>query len=387
MNFLFITWDGPQTSYLEGLFLSIFKGLAEHGHHFHVLQFTWANTEAVLHTKAICEAAGIPYKSAPIWRKAGSAGSFASAIMGRSHIRNAIRNWNIDTLMPRSLMPALAVLAMGSRRGLKLVFDADGFAADERVDFGGLSPKSATYRILRAVEARTAKVADQVLVRTPSAIELLVDRSGADRAKFYVVGNGRDPTPYLRDWPQRTDNEFRLCYAGSLGGKYYIDQMIEVAKGLRAHIPNLVFCIFTSDKTNLDVALDRSGVTERHWIQVSQLPPEEMPAALIQCDLALALFQRAFSMQFVLPIKLGEYLLAGLPIIGTAGVGPVEPLIEAGVMLPLNEDLSEVWPWVRDNVISQQIAISKRSHAIGLAHFSLQASVDSYLAALEQNTA
>ena len=115
MNFLFITWDGPQTSYLEGLFLSIFKGLAEHEHHFHVLQFTWANTEAVLHTKAICEAAGIPYKSAPIWRKAGSAGSFASAIMGRSHIRNAIRNWNIDTLMPRSLMPALAVLAMGSR--------------------------------------------------------------------------------------------------------------------------------------------------------------------------------------------------------------------------------------------------------------------------------
>ena len=149
MNFLFITWDGPHTSYLEGLFLSIFKGLAKHGHHFHVLQFTWANTEAVLHTKAICEAAGVPYKSVPIWRRAGSAGSFASAIMGRSHIRNAIRNWNIDTLMPRSLMPALAVLAMGSHRGLKLVFDADGFAADERVDFGGLSPKSATYWILR----------------------------------------------------------------------------------------------------------------------------------------------------------------------------------------------------------------------------------------------
>ena len=92
-------------------------------------------------------------------------------------------------------------------------------------------------------------------------------------------------------------------------------------------------------------------------------------------------------MQFVLPIKLGEYLLAGLPIIGTAGVGPVEPLIEAGVMLPLNEDLSEVWPWVRDNVICQQKVIRKQSHAIGLAHFSLQASVDSYLAALEQNTA
>jgi len=384
MNFLFITWDGPQTSYLEGLFLSIFKGLAEHGHHFHVLQFTWANTEAVLHTKAICEAANIPYKSATIWRKSGSAGSFASAIMGRSHIRNAIRDWDIDTLMPRSLMPALAVLAMGSRRGLKLVFDADGFAVDERVDFGGLSPKSATYRILRAVEAHTASVADQVLVRTPSAIELLVDRSGADRAKFYVVNNGRDPTPYLSKWPQRTDNEFRLCYAGSLGSQYCPDQMIEVANGLRVHIPNLVFRIFTGDRTNLDVALDRSAAAKISWIQVSRLPPEKMPAALMQCDLALALRQRALSTQGVAPIKLGEYLLAGLPIIGTEGVGPVKPLIEAGVMFPLKEDLSEVWPWVRDNVICQKIAVRERSHALGLAHFSLQASVDSYLAALEQ---
>ena len=384
---LFITWDGPQTSYLEGLFLPIFRGLAEHGHHFHVLQFTWANTEAILHTKKICEAANIPYKSVPIWRKAGRVGSFASAIMGRSHIQNAIRDWNIDTLMPRSLMPALAVLAMGSRRGLKLVFDADGFAVDERVDFRGLSPKSATYRILRAVEAHTARVADQVLVRTRSAIELLVDRSCADRAKFYVVSNGRDPTPYFPKWPQRTDNEFRLCYAGSLGSQYCPEQMIEVANGLRAHIPNLVFRIFTGDRTNLDVALDRSAASKISWIQVSRLPPEKMPAALMQCDLALALRQRAFSTQGVAPIKLGEYLLAGLPIIGTKGVGPVDPLIEAGVMFPLNEDLSEVWPWVRDNVICQKIAIRERSHALGLVHFSLNASVDSYLNALEQNTA
>ena len=97
-NILFITWDGPQTSYLEGLFLPIFKGLAEHGHRIHVLQFTWANAEIVLRTKAICESAGIPYQSAPVWRKAGSAGPFASAVLGRSHILRAIRDWNIDTL-------------------------------------------------------------------------------------------------------------------------------------------------------------------------------------------------------------------------------------------------------------------------------------------------
>lgn len=381
-NILFITWDGPQTSYLEGLFLPIFKGLAEHGHRMHVLQFTWADSERIERIENVCEAVGIPYRRAPVWRKGGGAGPLASALAGSRQIRRAVRDWNIDTLMPRSLMPALAVCMMGSRKGLKLVFDADGFSVDERVDFNGLSLESATYRILRAVEAHTARVADRVLVRTPRAIDILVERSKTDRTKFHVVGNGRDPTPFLGSGPERTDNEFRVCYAGSLGAQYRPDQMLELAQLLRAHIPNLVFRIFTGDRANLDVALNHSCVFDQSWIEVSRLPPESMPAALMQCDLALALRQPAFSTQGVAPIKLGEYLLAGLPIIGTEGVGPVEPLIVSGVMFPLKEDLSQAWPWVRDNVIPHQNSLRHRAHALGLAHFSLKASVDSYLPAL-----
>lgn len=384
-NCLFITWDGPQTSYLEGLFLPIFKGLAEHGHRMHVLQFTWADADRTECVKNVCEASGIPYRAAPIWRKVGSAGPLASALSARSHIRRAVRDWNVDTLIPRSLMPALAVMTMGSRRGLKLVFDADGFAVDERVDFGGLSKATATYRILRAVEERTARVADHVLVRTPRAIDILVDRAKTDREKFHVVVNGIDSSSFLGGWPQRADNEFRLCYAGSVGAQYRPRQMIALAQRLREQIPNLVFRIFTGDKSNLEIALDQSSISDRSWIEVSRLPSEDMPAALMQCDLALALRQPAFSTQGVAPIKLGEYMLAGLPVIGTEGVGPVDPLIESGVMFPLKEDLSQVWPWVRDNVIPHQNSLRKRAHALGLAHFSLKASVDSYLPALNRD--
>ena len=142
MNILFITWDGPQTSYLEGLFIPIFKKLNEHGYRMHILQFTWADEDIVSHVKSVSEKAGIPYRSAPVRRSMGSVGPLASAFLGSRHIRRAVRDWSIDTLMPRSLMPALAVVATGSNRGLRLVFDADGFAADERVDFGGLSKKA-----------------------------------------------------------------------------------------------------------------------------------------------------------------------------------------------------------------------------------------------------
>ncbi|WP_159299500.1 glycosyltransferase [Spiribacter sp. SSL99] len=385
-NCLFITWDGPQTSYLEALFLPIFERLGVHGHRIHVLQFTWDEADRLAGIKNISEVVDVPYRAVPVWRRAGTAGPFASAVLGQRHIWRAVRDWNINTLMPRSLMPALAVLAMGPRSGLKLVFDADGFAVDERVDFGGLSSKSPTYRVLRAVEAHTVRVADRVLVRTPRAIDILCERSKTDRGKFHVVGNGRDPTAFLGSSPRRTDNEFRLCYAGSLGAQYRPDQMIELAQCLRTHIPNLVFRIFTGDETNLDIVLDKSGVSDRSWIEVSRLPAQEMPAALMQCDLALALRQPSFSTQGVAPIKIGEYVLAGLPVIGTESVGPVEPLIEAGVMFPLKNDVSQVWPWVRDNVIPNRLALRRRAQELGLAHFSLKASVDSYLAALDIDT-
>jgi len=381
-NCLFITWDGPQTSYLEGLFLPIFKELVSRGYQMHVLQFTWANADVVQRSKITCETAGIPYRSVPIWRKGGGAGPLLSAIAGSREIWRAVRDWNIDALMPRSLMPALAVLMMGSRRELALFFDADGFAVDERVDFRGLSKASPIYRILRAVEAKTARVADRVLVRTPRAIEILLDRSKTDRAKFHVVGNGRDPAPFTNGWPKRIDEEFRVCYAGSLGAQYCPGEMIELVQKLRAEIPTLVFRVFTGDHANLDIALRQSGVADRSWIEVSRLPPDEMPAALMQCDLALALRHRAFSTQGVSPIKLGEYMLAGLPVIGTRGVGPVETLIDAGVMFPFDDDMLQVWPWVRDNVLNHQMAIREQAHAIGMAHFSLKASVDSYVSAL-----
>src|SRR5262249_5120280 len=156
-------------------------------------------------------------------------------------------------------------------------------------------------------------------------------------------------------------------------------KMIAVALLLRAKLPQLVFRIFTGDMSELNGALDRVGVRDQTWIKATHLPPGEMPMALMQCDLALALRQPAFSTQGVVPIKLGEYMLAGLPVIGTAGVGYVEPLMKAGVMLPVEDDWSPIWPWVRDYVLPHREAIRKRAQAVGLAYFSLESSVQSYL--------
>jgi len=379
---LFITWDGPQTNYLTGLFLPILTGLSQSGHSPHVLQFTWGPDAMIAETKQTCESRGVPYRAVRVRRFGGGLGPFMTAAGGSLAIRRAVRDWKIDLLMPRSLMPALSVLCLGPGRGLSIVFDADGFAADERADFQGLSRASITYRALKWIERRMVRMADSVMVRTTRAADILRADSRFDAAKFFVVTNGRDSRAYDGGRPSRPDKSLRVCYAGSIGGQYLPDQMLELSRALHESVPGTRLDIFTGDTENARKALQRAGLEGAKWIAVRQVPPDAIPAALKSCDLALALRKKCFSTQGVAPIKIGEYLMAGLPIIGTAGVGEVERLIDTGVMFPFQEDVSAARGWVLNEYLPNMDRLSKAAHKLGGELFGIDRSVRGYEAAI-----
>jgi glycosyltransferase involved in cell wall biosynthesis len=380
---LFITWDGPQTSYLTGLFLPILTRLARRGHSPHVLQFTWGADEKIAETKRICDFLGVPYRAIRVRRIGGGMGPLLTAAEGSLLIRRAVRDWNIDLLMPRSLMPALAVLCMGPIRELSIAFDADGFAADERADFQGLSRTGLTYRILKWIERRMVRLADSVMVRTARAADILRADALVAAEKFHVVTNGRDPCAYDGDRPWRPDNSLRLCYAGSIGAQYLPDQMLELSRAIRDAIPETTLDLFTGDTQNALDALERAGLAGAKWIALRQVPPEAIPPELKLCDLALALRQKCYSTQGVAPIKIGEYLMAGLPIIGTAGVGEVDPLIEAGIMFPFEGDVAAARDWVIENFLPHKGELAYKSRKVGRDLFGIDRSIRSYEAAIQ----
>lgn len=380
---LFITWDGPQTSYLTGLFLPILTRLRQSGHSPHVLQFTWGSNEEVAETKRTCQAQGVPYRMVRVRRIGGGLGPFLTAAAGSLAILRAVRDWKIDVLMPRSLMPALSVLCLGSTRGLRIVFDADGFAADERADFQGLSRRSMTYRVLKWVERRMVTLADSVMVRTTRAAEILQADSRMDVAKFFVVTNGRDPSAYAGERPSRPDNSLRLCYAGSIGAQYLPDQMLQLACSIREAVPETTLELLTGDTQNALAALERENLADAQWISVRQVAPKAIPAELKSCDLALALREKRYSTQGVAPIKIGEYLMAGLPIIGTSGVGEVEPMIKAGVMFPFDGDNAATTDWVIHKFQPAQVNLAHEARKLGEEFFGIDRSVSGYEAAIQ----
>lgn len=392
-NLLFITWDGPQTSYMEGLFMPIFHEMAKRKDlTFHVLQFTWADGEKTAAVKKAAEGFGIRYTAVPILKKpVASLGSIITLFTSAGKIENYIKEHHIDIVMPRSTFPAFMVSKI-KNRNFKIIFDADGLPIEERVDFAGLQKESRQYRWMKGIETRMLKLADHVITRSQKAVDIHLQTLGEEfRSKFSVVLNGRNTEQFIYNQDKRTavrerlgiGNALLFVYAGSLGPQYCFTEMLEVFENYAATHP-AHFLILTG---NTDYAESQIPAGLHSKITVKKVLVAEVPDYLNAADFAFALRQPSFSMQGVAPIKLGEYLLCGLPVLASKGIGDSEAILEnfEGCLLynhskGLAEQLPEILTFVENAIFADRSGISETAQQF----FSLEAAAESYRKALEK---
>lgn len=395
MRVLFVSWDGPQVTYLEGLFVPIFERLKAHGYQFSVLQFTWG--KELRAAQAACEKAEIEYKSITVARRPLAIGALVTAIQGAKAIKSLVSSDSVDIIMPRSTLPALASLLAFREGHIPMVFDADGLPLDERVEFAGASPKAATHRFLRDVESQAVLRASAVLTRTERAKEILLSRGGAGvhPKKFFVVTNGRHIDTFhcgteserlvVREQLGLTRATPLIVYAGSIGAQYCIGEMLELFREILrlrsdAHALLLTRSVDEANK----ILAPHSDILKR--VIVRSASADEVPRYLAAADLGIALRRQSFSMQGVAPIKIGEYLLCGLPVVATRGIGNTEVLQNGSAFLV--EDFEEVFSkqcarWFVEEVLPNREALRDTCRAIGVQYFSIDACVASYLRAFE----
>ena len=380
-HILFVTWDGPQVSYLESLFVPIFARLQDYGIQTSVLQFTWGDSTQA---EAACRAVGIAYRRVDILRRFGSLGAAATAIAGSVSVRRAMRDWNPTIVMPRSLFAGLAVLACGARNVPTMLFDDDGLAADERREAGCAT---ATYRVLLAIERAAVRRSCHTLVRTESAAEILARRADVAREHFTVVANGRDVEifkPSETDTRARmrremgvADDDILLVYSGSAGPQYRLGDVAKLVADLRPHIPSIKLLVLSGEG---DLARNTLGAEGKRAIYRS-VSPIEVPAYLSAADAGVALRKESLAMQGVAPIKLGEYLLCGLPVVGTPGIGDTGPAIGADVMIDAGQPSAKISKWLVERLVDRE-RWTATAREIGLQRFSLDRSVVDYVSAV-----
>lgn len=390
-NILFITWDGPQTNYLESLFFPIFKGLQDWN--FYVVQFSWADKEKQDYLTDLANEMGIVYTHFNIIRSPHPLpGTMITVAKGIGFLKSYLKKHHVDVLMPRSTFPAIMAKSLKRKLPhLKIVFDADGLPLQERVDFSGLRPRGIQYKFLKSQETQMLLLADQVLVRSNHAKSVHLETIGYRFFnKFFKVINGRDPEFFTLDTALRaiyrqklglTEAQLLVVYSGSLGPQYGWEVMTEVFQELSNIYPSSRFLILTSDPGYLK---NRVPDTISDKLVIVTGPYKDIPGWLNAADLAFAIRKPMLSMKGVSPIKLGEYLLMGLPTIASMGIGDSEKELKGQSFVHLfnHEDNSEVKNtinWVNQQSFSDKEIIRQ----FAKRQFTLKRSIEDYQKALE----
>ncbi|EKB47651.1 hypothetical protein [Cecembia lonarensis] len=388
---LFITWDSDSSNYLENLFLPIFKGLKErHDIQFHVMQFSWAGPEEVQRLKRLSASIGIAYVQYPVHKKPHAfLGVLWTVYRGVYHIKNYVREHGIHSVMPRSTMPAMMVnrlLDFLKKNQVEVIFDADGLPLQERLDYTGLKANSQPYKILKKEETKLLKRADKVLVRTEKAKKIhlyLIGQAHAD--KFHIVSNGRDAVFFKPDPRARKEirsalglgeEELLFVYSGSLGPQYVFEQMLL-----------LFYRYYLAHGKSRFLVLSRSA---------GDLPPmtgnleglvlpmavdfQDIPRYLSAADVAFNFRLPAPSLAGIAPIKLGEYLMMGIPTITSTGIGDTEEQVgdkEFCCLVDLKDPLyqAKAVDWVREVLPGLDREVIRD---FGVEVFGLEGSVMAY---------
>ena len=399
MKVLFVSWDGPEQNYHESLFMPILAQGRRPGDEVHLFQYGWDSETRNASVRTEASRLGMPYTARSVWRTPQVPATAAMIAKGAVDLVRYARRHRIDVLMPRSTIPAaMALLALPALPDARLLYDADGLMADERADFGGWSRQGLPYRTLRAIDDAVVRRADGVLTRTHRARGLLARRAGLDdSSKIVVVSNGKDADRFrpgtardraaTREALGVAEGAPLLVYVGTLGPQYYPDRLAAFAAAVQARRPDTHLLVLTGNgdlafAACRDAGLDPSGYTVR------RAHPDDVPPYLAAADVGLAIRMVSLSQQAVAPIKVGEYLLCGLPVLSTRGVGDLDAQLDATVgkfVGPLDAaDLQRAADWLLNEVMPERDAFRQACRERGVRTFSLTHSASQYRMAFDR---
>ena len=132
-----------------------------------------------------------------------------------------------------------------------------------------------------------------------------------------ILKNTKPNKSNLRNELGISNDEKIIIYVGSIGEQYGLLEMISFYLA----IPFAARFIILTNDPNTVLDKIKAYQFKENQVIVKSVEANEVPKYLQIADLALNFRKESFSMQAVSPIKLGEYLLCGLPVISTKGQG------------------------------------------------------------------
>lgn len=241
---------------------------------------------------------------------------------------------NLVHLRGATLGPMMLVL----RRILpvKFIFDMRGLLAEEYVGGGLWKEGCAAFKAVKWAERQLLKIADGVVILTEKhralnktlpylkdrAIPMEVIPCCVDTQKFKNNGLSRKQA-FVGESGQA---ETVFMYSGKIGTFYLIKEMLDFFQFVSERIPSGIMAVLTQDdEAPLLKAAQGMGIDPRK-INIIRPAFDEIPAYLSTADYGF-FFINPYKKFGSSPIKLGEFLSCGIPVIINPGIGDSEELV------------------------------------------------------------
>ena len=235
----------------------------------------------------------------------------------------------------RASIPAAIALAIAFVCRLKFLYDADSRLSEEYADTGHWSRTGLAFRVTAWIEARARNRANSIVVLS-ERLRLQFEREFLVRAPITVIPCcvAIDEFRYssaVRDSRRaqlNLDDEKLLVYVGKTGSRYLVNEMFEFFRTAREKIGRLRLLILSADSPDSFQRIADEQAIPRTDYSVIRASRGEVSEWLSAADAGLAFIRSAGCETGSSPIKIGEYLAEGLPVVITSGIGDYSELIE-----------------------------------------------------------
>lgn len=294
----------------------------------------------------------------------------------------------IDWIHARGVTPAAMALLPARLFRCPLIFDMRSSLAEAYADAGIWKAGGFWYRLVRHVETLAIRKAQWVVVETEAHRHLL-DQSLGDPAlaeKVKVIPCCVDLDRFVDVSEPGKDEPWELVYLGSLSGWYKFKEMLAFYKVARESwgVGRLVF-LTDGSAEEIRRWLTEEGLPKNEVV-VESLPFADVPRRLARARVGIVFTSPGRRLES-LPVKVGEYLAAGLPLVVNAGMGDTEQLVRShgvGVVVETFTEEGYRRAAAELNALrSHDGSLTRRCRDVARTRLSLESGVDKYWALYE----
>jgi glycosyltransferase involved in cell wall biosynthesis len=291
-----------------------------------------------------------------------------------------------DIVYERLSLFGTAGIELSRRTGAQHLVEVNALLAQEEATWRGL-------RLAKRAARDEAAVLAHADLRVAVSSEHAASVNAVCDGRTIVVPNGVE-TSRFRNLPDKADARRQLGlpedrrlvgFVGALRPWHGVDLALQAL----ALVPDIAHLVVAGDgpiRPELVALADQLGVTDRvHWL--GQVSHADIPTVLAACDVATAPYPDMADFAFS-PLKLYEYLAAGLPVVASA-IGQIPDVLGHGAFGMLTRpgnvrDLAAGF-WITLSLPQRYQAAAQSARMHTLTHHSWRQRADAIIEASKES--